>query len=94
MKAIDLSTASPSLAEILELASEDNIILRTVEGRQFVLAEIDDFAEEVEKVRQNEALMKLLDERSAEPTTYTLKQVRDQLQGNKRQRKGRKTGDT
>lgn len=50
MKAIDLSTTSATLAEILDLAGEDNILLRTREGRQFVLAEIDDFAAEVERV--------------------------------------------
>ena len=66
MKAIDLSTASPTLAEVLGLAGEDNVILETAEGRRFLLAEIDDFAEEVEAVRQNEALMRLLAERLVE----------------------------
>ena len=41
MKAIDLSTTSPTLREVLDLAGEDNVILRTSEGRQFVLAEIE-----------------------------------------------------
>ena len=36
--------------EALDLASEDNVLLRTSEGRQYVLAEIDDFAEEVARV--------------------------------------------
>jgi hypothetical protein len=91
MKAIDLSTTSPTLTEVLELAGEDNVILRTPEGRQYVLAEIDDFAEEVAKVGQNESLMQLLSERSQETTQFTLSQVREQLQGRKRsQRKGQR----
>jgi hypothetical protein len=91
MKAIDLSSSSPTLTEVLQLASEDNVILRTPDGRQYVLAEIDDFAEEVEAVLENKALMQLLDERSKETTTFTLSQVREQLQGKKgRQRKGLK----
>ena len=53
-----------SLKEILELASEENIILRTQDGREFVLAEIDDFDREVELTRQNEEFMQFLDERS------------------------------
>jgi hypothetical protein len=80
MKAIDLSTCSPALPEILQLASEENVILKTADGRQFVIAEIDDFAEEVRLTRQNEALMRLLDERSKERTTLSLKEVREQLQ--------------
>jgi len=87
MKAIDLSTTSPTLTQVLELAGEDNVILRTPEGRQYVLAEIDDFAEEIAKVGRNESLTRLLDERSRETTRFTLGQVREQLQGKKRGRR-------
>jgi hypothetical protein len=87
MKAIDLSTACPTLMEVLELAGEDNVILRTTEGRQYVLAEIDDFADEVAGVRQNDALMQLLDKRSEEPTRFSLSQVREELQGKARKRR-------
>jgi hypothetical protein len=83
MRPIDVSATSPTLREVLELASEDNVILRTPEGRQYVLAEIDDFAEEVAKVRSNESLMHLLDARSKEAAHLTLSQVREQLQGKK-----------
>lgn len=87
MKAIDLSTTSPTLTQVLELAGEDNVILRTPEGRQYVLAEIDDFAEEVAKVGRNESLTRLLDERSKETAQFTLSQVREQLQGKKKSRR-------
>jgi hypothetical protein len=87
MKAIDLSATSPTLSEVLELAGEDNIVLRTPEGRQFVLAEIDDFADEVERVRQNGALMQLLSDRSREEGSLTLEQVRERLQGKKKKRR-------
>jgi hypothetical protein len=94
MKAIDLSTASPTLTEVLDLAGEDNVILRTPEGRQYLLAAIDDFAEEVAKVGQNESLMRLLGERSQETTHLTLSQVREQLRGKKRgqRKKGNEKG--
>jgi hypothetical protein len=84
MKVIDLSTTSPTLPEVLELAGEDNVLLRTPEGRQYVLAEIDDFAEEVARVGQNGSLMQLLRERSKETSQFTLSQVREQLQGKKK----------
>jgi hypothetical protein len=84
MKAIDLSTASPTLAEVLELAGEDNVVLRTPEGRQYVLAEIDDFAEEVARTGRNETLARLLEERSREPDRFTMGRVRAELQGKRK----------
>jgi hypothetical protein len=79
MKAIDLAATSPTLAEILRLAGEDNLVLKTAEGRQFVLAEVDDFADEIRLVRNNQSLMQLLNERSKESAKYSLKQVREEL---------------
>jgi hypothetical protein len=83
MKAIHVSKTSPTLREVLELAGEDNVLLQTSEGRQFVLAEIDDFAEEVAKVRNNKTIMRLLGNRSKEAGRFTLRQVREDLQGKK-----------
>src|SRR5271166_3874617 len=71
MKAIDLTKSSLTLAEILDLAGEDNVILITSDGRRFVLAEMDDFNEEISRTCQNAELMQLLDERSRETTTFT-----------------------
>ena len=64
MKAIDLAANSPSLSELLRLADEDNLILRTAEGREFVLAPVDDLEQEAAQVAQNEELMEFLAERS------------------------------
>jgi len=79
LKIVELTTIAPALAELLELAGEDTLILKTSEGREFVLAEVDDFDTEIDLVRQNEELMALLAERSREKKTYTLQQVREQL---------------
>jgi hypothetical protein len=79
MKTIDLALATPTLAQLLDYAGEDNVILQTTEGRRFVLIEIDDFAEEVAKVRANKKLMQLLDERSKEETGISLAAAREQL---------------
>ena len=79
MKTVELTTIAPYLAELLDLASAENIILKTPEGREFVLAEVDDFDTEIALVRQNEELMALLEQRSREKKTYTLQQVREQL---------------
>jgi hypothetical protein len=79
MKIVDLSTEPLSLKDLLELAGQENLILRTPDGREFVLAEINDFDKEVELVRQNQELMDFLDQRSREEKTYTLSQVRKSL---------------
>jgi hypothetical protein len=79
LKVVELTTIAPALAELLDLAGEDTLILKTAEGREFVLAEVDDLDTEIAQVRQNEELMTLLAERSHEKKTYTLQQVREQL---------------
>ncbi len=81
MTTIDLSTNAPSLGEILELAGKENVVLRTAEGREFVLAEIDDFDREIQLTRQNTELMALLAERSSETPRKTLAEVRKRLSG-------------
>jgi hypothetical protein len=79
LKIVELTTIAPALAALLDLAGEDTLILKTSEGREFVLAEVDDFDTEIALVRQNKELMALLAERSREKKTYTLQQVREQL---------------
>ena len=79
MKTIDLTTQSPSVEELLHLATEGNLILKTSDGKEFVLAEVDDFDKEIALVRQNPELMELLDQRSKSGQTFSLDQVRAEL---------------
>jgi hypothetical protein len=76
---LDLSTPTPSLAEFSHLAGEGNVVLRTPEGKEFLLAELDAFALEVALVRQQPELMALLEERSATGKRFTSQQVREQM---------------
>ncbi len=46
MRTLELKTGHPELDEVLDLASSENVILTTPDGRRFVLAEIDDFEAE------------------------------------------------
>jgi len=79
VKTIDIATETPTLQELLDLASGENVLLRTPEGREFVLAEVDDFDKELELIRQNTELMDLLARRSQETKRLTLDQVRAKL---------------
>ncbi len=79
MKTIDLTNAPSTVPELLKLAEEENVIIRTPDGKEFVIADIDDFDREIVLTRQNEELMRLLDERAKEKAIYTLEQVKERL---------------
>jgi hypothetical protein len=79
MKIINVSPHSRSIKHLIEQASTENIILRAPDGREFVLAEIDDFDREIELARQSDRLMKFLDERGKQEQTISLSDARDRL---------------
>ena len=80
MKTIELSSeAAPSLEELLELAEQENVLLKTRDGREFILSGIDDLSREVEQIRNNPELMELLAQRSREKERFSLEQVRQKL---------------
>ena len=79
MKIIDISLDSTSLSTLLEKAREENIILRTTDGIEFILAEINDFNREIELTRQNEELMAFLDRRAQATKTVSSKEARTRL---------------
>jgi hypothetical protein len=76
MKSVSVSSRSKAINELLKQAQAANILLRSSNGEQFILARIsdvqsfyvgssNDFAEEVKATRANKKLMKFLDERGA-----------------------------
>jgi hypothetical protein len=79
MKTIDLSQSQRDLREVLDLAGEENLILTTPDGRQFVLAEIDDFETEIRLVREQRELMELLGQRSSSSRKLSLDEVKKDL---------------
>ena len=79
MKTIGLTEGALNLEGVLGMASQENVILRMEDGREFVLAEVDSFDREVELTRKNQELMNFLDERSNDQGVFTVEQARDQL---------------
>jgi len=55
-----------TFSELLDLAEDETVLVTTPDGREFIVAEIDDFDEEIEAVSQSRELMELLAERSKE----------------------------
>ncbi len=47
MKTVELlSEAAPSLEELLELAEQESLLLKTPNGREYILSEVDDLSQE------------------------------------------------
>jgi hypothetical protein len=79
MKTIAVSKRSTTIMELLQKASREDLILRTPEGNEFILAEIDDFEGEIRLTRKNKRLMKLLDARGRQTPTMSLAQAKARL---------------
>lgn len=79
MKPIDAPRLRGGASGPPDPSAKDNAALSIGDGPPFVLAETDDFEEEVRLVRENRELMEFLRKRSAPGKTYTLKEVRNEL---------------
>jgi hypothetical protein len=79
MKTISVSARAKTLTALLKRAQRGGVILRSPDGREFILAEIDDFNREIELTRKNKRLMKLLDKRAKQTKTVGLDEVKAEL---------------
>jgi hypothetical protein len=79
MKTVDIPTQAKTVTSLLKKAQKGGLILRSPNGQEFILAEIDDFNREVELTRHNKALMKLLDARGKQTRTLKVSEVKKQL---------------
>ena len=79
MKTIKVPKRAKSVNALLKEARHENLILRTADGDEFILAEIDDFSREIELTRENKRLMRLLDRRSKQQATVSLDEAKAQL---------------
>lgn len=65
MKTIDLTQQTADLLYILELAKEGPVTVIAEDGREYVLAEVDDFEQEVAQLQTNVEFQQFLDARLA-----------------------------
>ncbi len=79
MKTMTISMQDNVIFELLQKAIQGGLILQYPDGREFVLAEIDDFAHEIELIRNNAELMKLLDDRGKQTVTVKFEDAVAQL---------------
>jgi len=79
MKTLTISSRERAVSALLRQAQRGGVILRSPEGHEFILAEIDDFAREIELTRKNKRLTKLLDERARQTRTISLHEAEARL---------------
>ena len=79
MKTIKVSRQEKALQALLKRASQENLILRAPDGREFIFAAVDDFDREIQLQRQNKEFMRFLDERGREKATITAEEARRSL---------------
>ena len=79
MKTITISRRARTVHALLKRARRENVILRSPEGEEFILAEVDDFNREIELARQNLALMKFLEARAQQTETVSFEEAKTRL---------------
>ena len=79
MKTIKVSRQARTLNALLQRARRENVVLRSADGDEFILAEIDDFNREIELTRQNKQLLKLLASRAKKKATISLEEAKQRL---------------
>ena len=79
MKTVYISPRSKSVNTLLHQAKRKSLILRSADGFEFILAEVNDFDREIELTRKNKKLMAFLEERAKETKTVSAAEARARL---------------
>jgi len=65
MRTVDLGKEKVDLDAVIDLARHEPVLLVTSDGKEFCIAEADDFENEVRSLRESQSFQKFLDDRSA-----------------------------
>lgn len=76
MKTIELAKTAPEIANLLDQARDDDLVVRLADGSEFLLVSIDEFDQEVARTRANPKLMRLLEERARQAETVSWEEAK------------------
>ncbi len=79
MKTIELTPWQIGLRRLLDQAKRENVLVGSPDGREFIVAELDDFNREIQLARQNAELMAFLDARGRKQATIGIAELRKEL---------------
>jgi PHD/YefM family antitoxin component YafN of YafNO toxin-antitoxin module len=87
MKTVSLRDEKLDLEALIKMASKEPVLLLTADGKEFVLAEADDFDREVEILRGSQAFQQFLDERSRSTRRIPLEEIEAEIKQELEQQK-------
>lgn len=79
MRTLTIPRRAKGINALLQKARRHNLILRSPDGREFILAEVDEFNREIGLTRQNKQLMTFLAQRAKQNQTVPLNEAKKQL---------------
>jgi len=83
MKTVNLEKEKLNLKDVINLARREPVLLITPDGKEFCIAEADDFEKEVDALRGSQAFQKFLDERSSCTQRIPLEEIEKELEQEK-----------
>ncbi|MGR3176213.1 MAG: hypothetical protein ACUZ8N_16705 [Candidatus Scalindua sp.] len=79
MKPVDISSNILSIKELLDMAKEESLLVKTKDGESFVISSADEFDSEVELLRQNHKFLSMLDRFKSSDKTIPIDEVEKSL---------------
>jgi hypothetical protein len=80
MKTVNLQEDKPGLEEVINLAGKGPVLLLTVDGKESLLSEADDFEEEAAALRASPSFRRFLDERSECKSRIPLEEIEKEIE--------------
>jgi hypothetical protein len=79
VKVIDISPQANEINTLLDLARQEDLLVRSADGREFMLVAVVEFDLEIVRTRQNQKLLAFLETRAKQTATISLDEVKHQL---------------
>jgi len=79
VKVVDLSVEPISVAELLDMARSESLLVKTGNGDSFVVSPADELATEVELLRRNHTFLTMLDRLKEDAESIPLAEADKQL---------------
>lgn len=79
MKMVKVEEEKLDLQAAIDLARKEPVVLLTADGKEFVLAEADDFDREVEALRGSPAFQRFVEERSKSTSRVSLEEIEAEI---------------
>ena len=80
MKSVDLRSENVDLSQLLHMAEDDAVLVVTEEGREFIVAEADDFDAEAEALRKSPRFQSFLDQRMSDKVRIPIEDVEKEVE--------------